>query len=460
MSASFLSPPLGSRYTNRQLTLLFLPILLEQFLLNLSGLSDTLLASGLSDAATAGVSHAFTIFNLVCCLLYGFSTGGSVVTAQWYGCRENAKASASARASVLFTLAVSVVLCALLLLDPAGAVTLLVGKVDAEVLDAASVYLIYSALSLPFYAVVYASTSSFRSIGNTRLPMLACAFMLGVALLCKWLLVVVLQVGVMGTALANLIGAVAAAVLMLVVLLRGKSQLTYRLQGEPFLSRDCLARTLRLCIPTGIENMCGALGLLFLQRIVASCGVADSAAHGIASRLQPYAYLPAYCWGFVALSVVGQYCGAGDAPMARSHTRHIMKLCYLWMVPLDLLLIVFSRSVIHLFGGAPETLALAQKLFVFYCAFAMILYPTMNALPQALRSAGDARLTMLTSMLSMFLVWVGIAAILNRFTDLGVFSVWIAMCCDYLTRSAVFVFRYRGKAWLEHQVLAVKNRMH
>lgn len=83
----FLAPPEGSCYTNRTLTRMFLPILFEQFLLNLSALSDTFLASGLSDAATAGVSHAFTIFNLACCLLYGFSTGGSVVTAQWFGCR-------------------------------------------------------------------------------------------------------------------------------------------------------------------------------------------------------------------------------------------------------------------------------------------------------------------------------------------------------------------------------------
>lgn len=450
----FFLPPPGSRFTNRQLILMFLPVLLEQFLLNLSALSDTLLASGLSDAATAGVSHAFAIFNLANCLLYGFSTGGSVVTAQWHGCRNNAKASASARASVVFALAVSVLLCAVLLIRPANVITLLLGSIDPDVLEQAVTYLTYSALSLPCYAVVYAGAASFRAIGNTRMPMFACIVMLGTALFFKWLLTVRLGLGVMGTALANLIGAGLTAIVIVVYMLREKAAVSYRLQGEPFLNQDSLGRALQLCIPSGIENMSGALGLLFLQRIVAGCGIVDSAAHGIASRLQPYAYLPAYCWGFVALSVVGQYCGAGDSAMARSHTRHILKLCYLWMLPLNVLLIVFSSAVIHLFGGSEETLALAQKLFIFYCAFAMVLYTTMNALPQALRAAGDARLTMLVSVGSMFVVWVGIAALLNRFTDLGVLSVWIAMACDYLTRSVIYLVRYRGSRWLTHHILS------
>ena len=451
---SFFAPPAGSRYTNRTLIRMFLPILLEQFLLNLSSLSDTLLASGFSDAATAGVTHAFTIFHIGNCLLYGISTGGSVVTAQWFGCRENAKASASARASVLFALAVSVVLCGLLLMNPAGAITFLVGRIDAEVLHEASVYLIYSALSLPFYAVVYVTTACYRAVGNTKIPMLACALMLGVALTCKWLLVVVLKVGVMGTALSNLIGAAVTGVVLVFYSLTQKAPVCYRLQGEPFLSRDSLMRTLRICVPSGIENMCGALGLLLLQRIVASCGVADSAAHGIASRLQPYAYLPAYCWGFVALAIVGQTCGAGDTQLAKKQAKHILKLCYVWMVPLNLLIIAFSEPIVHLFGGSAEALALARKLLSFYCGFAMLLYPTMNALPQVLRGAGDAQLTMLVSMISMFAVWVGVAALLNRFTSLGVFSVWIAMCCDYLVRSVVYLFRFRSGRWLSHHVLS------
>lgn len=347
----------------------------------------------------------------------------------------------------------SLLLCGVLLLKPADAVTLLVGQMDAEVLEAASVYLIYSALSLPFYAVVYAATASIRAVGNTRLPMLACVLMLATALAFKWLLVVQMKLGVAGTALSNLIGTAVTAAVLVVFLLTKKAPVSYRLQGEPLLSRDDLLRTLRICIPSGIENMCGALGLLILQRIVASCGVVDSAAHGIASRLQPYVYLPAYGWGFVALSIVGQACGAANPQFARREAKHILKLCYVWMVPVDLLLIVLSKPLVHLFGGSEQTLACAQKLLVFYCCFAMVLYPTMNALPQVLRSAGDARVTLLVSMISMFAVWVGVAALLNRFTNLGVFSVWIAMCCDYLVRSVAYLIRFRGNKWLSHHVL-------
>ncbi len=450
---SFLAPPLGSRFTNRQLLALFLPLLLEQFLLNLSALSDTILASVLSDAATAGVSHAFTISNLAACLIYGLSTGGSVVTAQWVGAQDRSGAAASARTSLLFTTLVSILLCTVLIVRPAEVIRFLLGDIPSDVMEFAVTYLIYSALALPCYAVVYVSTASFRAIGNTKIPMYACAFMLGVALLCKWLLGVVLQLGVLGTALSNLIGAGLTAVLLLCYMQSERSAISYRLLGESILPFDSLNRVFRISVPSGIENMTGAIALLFLQRIVAGSGIAQSAAHGIASRLQPISYLPAYCWGTVGLVIVGQYCGANDRDMARLHERHILKLCYAWMIPLNVTLIACSSFIIRLFGGTAESLALAQRLFIFYCAFSLLLYSTMNALAQMLRGAGDTRFTMAVSLLSMFLVWVGLATLFSRVLHLGVFSVWLAMALHYAVCSACFLLRCRGSRWLSHEVL-------
>ncbi|MCQ2419804.1 MAG: MATE family efflux transporter [Clostridia bacterium] len=450
---TFLAPPVGSRFTNRQLTALFLPLLLEQFLLNLSALSDTFLASVLSDAATAGVSHAFTISNLAACLIYGLATGGSIVTAQWIGARDRSGAAASARTSLLFTILISAVLCTVLIVRPAGVIRFLLGDIPSDVMEYAVTYLIYSALTLPCYAVVYVSTASFRAIGNTKVPMYACAFMLGISLLGKWLLSVVLKLGVLGTALSNLIGAALTAAGLVIYMQSGRSEISYRLFGKAFLPGESLRRVFRISVPSGIENMTGAVALLLLQRIVAGSGIAQSAAHGIASRLQPYAYLPAYCWGTVGLVIVGQYCGADDRNMARLHTKHILKLCYAWMIPLNLVLIACSSFIIRLFGGTEESLALAQKLFLFYCCFAMLFYSTMNALAQCLRGAGDTRYTMTVSLISMFFVWVGLAMLFSRVLQLGVFSVWLAMALHYIVCSVCFILRCRGSRWLSHEVL-------
>ncbi|MBQ6799106.1 MAG: hypothetical protein IJP11_07710, partial [Oscillospiraceae bacterium] len=88
-------------FSRSRLIRMYIPVLLEQLFLALLSLADTLLASYLSDEATAGVSYVITINNWVNAFFSGLASGSSVLTGQYIGGKRMAHASASVRMMLL-----------------------------------------------------------------------------------------------------------------------------------------------------------------------------------------------------------------------------------------------------------------------------------------------------------------------------------------------------------------------
>ena len=76
--------------------------------------------------------------------------------------------------------------------------------------------------------------------------------------------------------------------------------------------------------------------------------------------------------------------------------------------------------------------------------------PLAFTMPNALRAAGDVRVPMAVSIVSMVTVRVGGSYLLGLHFGLGAIGVWIAMVGDWIVRVICFVLRARKKLWLEH----------
>lgn len=443
--------PEGGSFSNRQLFGIYLPFLAEQLLICLLGIVDTLLASRLSDSATAGVSYVITVDSIMKSFVSGMAAGGSVLTAQWIGRKNYPVANLTVRASLLTAGLFSLLFTILLSIDPSEAICLMVGRPDPETLRYAADYFRISVISYPVYALNYVCCASYRVQGDTRLPMVSSVVTLVLSLAAKYLLAGVLRMGVEAYSLANLIGVVISTVILLPGLLKAGRQVTFCREGEPLLTGRMLTGNLRMAIPQALENAMFQLGLLFVQRFVVSYGVIHSAANGIGKQLQPFNYLVASCWGTVCLVVVGQYVGAGQREMARKYVRHIMKLSFLCHALITLPCLVCCRALVSVFGGSAETLDLTCSLFRLYTFAALPLYTPAWVLPNALRGGGDVNFTMAGSICTMFALRVGVAYLLGTVLGMGVLGVWVAMAIDWAARAVLFVIRYRSGKWFKNQ---------
>ena len=109
---STLSEPIFNR---QALVQLILPLLAEQFLSVSMGMADTLMVSGVGEAAVSSVSLVDSLNILIIQILSALATGGAVISSQYLGRRDGEKAAKSA-AQLYTVLAVSTIAVMLVIL--------------------------------------------------------------------------------------------------------------------------------------------------------------------------------------------------------------------------------------------------------------------------------------------------------------------------------------------------------
>lgn len=85
---STLSEPIFNR---QALVRLILPLLAEQFLSVAMGMADTLMVSGVGEAAVSSVSLVDSLNILIIQILSALATGGAVISSQYLGRRDGEK---------------------------------------------------------------------------------------------------------------------------------------------------------------------------------------------------------------------------------------------------------------------------------------------------------------------------------------------------------------------------------
>ena len=158
-------------FSNKALQDMIIPLFLEQLLVMLVGLADTLVISYAGEAAVSGVSLVNQFNTIFIYLFTALASGGAVVISQYIGRKAMDAAGESASQLLLFSVIFSALVSALVLIGNEGMLRLMFGKVESDVMQACITYLRISAYSYPALAVYNAGAALFRSVGKTSVTM-------------------------------------------------------------------------------------------------------------------------------------------------------------------------------------------------------------------------------------------------------------------------------------------------
>ena len=442
--ASTTSRPLFNR---QQLISLFLPLVAEQALSISIGLADTLMVSSVGEAAVSGVSLVDSFNVLMIQLLSALATGGAVVASQYMGRRDQESAQRSA-AQLYSVLAISTVAVGVLCLALSRPILRGVfGSIDDEVMHYAQQYFIISAISYPFIGLYNGGAALFRAQGNSRISMLASLVMNVINIGGNALLIYGFGMGVVGAALATLIGRVFAAVWILWQNQNIHNPLRVAGFADLRPRKEPIMKVLAIGVPSGLENGMFQIGKLCVSSLTSTLGTSAIAANAVANNLDAIGCIVGNAMGLAMITVIGRCIGAQDFEQTKYYTKKLLLWDYIAQGAVNVVVLLSLNQILSMYTLAPETRALAWTLVMIHNGMSIFLWPASFVLPNALRAANDVRFTMVVATASM-LVWrMGLSWVLCVQMGMGAVGVWYAMVVDWICRIICFVARFVSGAW-------------
>lgn len=435
-------------FTNRELTKIIVPLIIEQFLAVTIGMLDTVMVARAGEAAVSGVSLVDSVNLLMVYTFSALASGGAVTISQLIGAGKKDKTNNAAKQLVWVVFLVSATVMTAVLVLRKQLLSFIFGSVTKEVMSNAKIYFLFTAVSYPFLGLYNAGASIFRAMGNSKISMKVSLIMNLTNLVGNALLIFKFNMGAAGAAIATLFSRVLGAAVM-IYLVHNKNLPVYI--EKIFSYKPDFHIIKRICaigIPNGMENGMFQFGKVITQSLISSFGTVQIAANAAANGFAPIQYAPGGAIGMAMVVVVGRCVGAGKTDQAKMYAKKLLKIAYIMMASISLVMAVFSKQLVGFYGLSPESTAIARNLLVIHSFAIALVHPLAFCLTNAFRAASDVRYTMTLSITSMWIFRVGLSYVFGKYMGMGVMGVWCAMFCDWIFRAVCFGTRFvRGK-WL------------
>ena len=381
--------------------------------------------------ATGSISFLFfSFFNGIC-------GGCGIVTAQFFGARQNEDVCKAIANSAYITLASSLLTGTLAFLMVPTVLAWM--GTPAEILPDAITYMRMTSASVPLIAVYNYASSMQRALGDSRTPLYFLVFscLLNVGL--DLLFVGAFGMGVFGAALAT----------MLSQLLAGAGSLLYAFRRNPYfrLNRESMAfdgviakKAIRLGLPLALQWSLIAVSTTALQSVVNSFGSTAIAAYTATNRLEQLVQQPFGSMSMALSTYAGQNMGAGKIKRIHLGFRDSMLAMIAVAVGMMLIMQLCGESLVGLFVQEKDVIALggrALKITSLFYVFLGIIYVSRGVL----NGIGDAVFSLINGVVEI-VGRVGLPFLLLSLTAAGVWSIWITAGVTWLLAGVSCILRY------------------
>ena len=383
----------------RDIPLFALPVAITGILEQLSNLIDTLMIGHFSpDGGTLGmaaVGSTTPIATLLIMLFVGLSLGANVTIAHAIGAGNRDRANRCAHtAVVLALLGVAVTI----LMEIVSRPVLQSLSVPPEIFNDALIYLRVYLLGIPAILLFNFEAAIFRSVGVTRMPLMALAISAALNIVLDGIFVAFLGWGAAGVALATVLCYIVSSGFLFTRLLKADEAI--RIDPRRLrIDRESVTKIVRIGLPAGIQGSVFSLANILIQTCINSLGAQVVAASSAALALEFVCYSLLNSFSQACTTFVGQNSGAGNLERCKKVLKVALIEDAIITVAMIVLVVWQGRTILTLFSSDAEVLDIAYvrvcTLFPAY-VFSMV-YENMSgylrgfgisALPSALTAIG------------------------------------------------------------------------
>ena len=384
-----------------------LPVAATAILEQLFNASDVAVVGNFTGAdstvAVAAVGANSALIGLIVNLFIGIALGTNVVIANAIGHGDRQTVHKAVHTSVLVALIGGILVALLGELVAAPVLGLL--NVPEDVFPLALLYLRIYLAGMPVILLYNFEAAIFRSIGETKTPLIALASSGVLNVILNLFFVAVLHMTVNGVAIATVISNAVSAVLLYCKLRRS----TREIKLEPKQLRidgAVLRRILQIGLPAGVQSAVFSISNIVIQSAINSLGTVVMAASSAAFNIEIITYYLLNSFTQACTTFVGQNFGAGELRRCRRTLLLSLGEGIAVLAAAVSTILFFGKPLLSIFNRDPAVIAVG------YTRLAMVML-----------SHG---LSLIYDVVSGYLRGFGISLVPALLTMLGVCGIRIA----------------------------------
>lgn len=436
-----------NRERRQQIFEIALPIMGGMASQNVLNLVDTAMVGSLGDVALAAAGIG-SFANFMCiAFILGLATGVQAMAARRLGEGKTSETAVPLNGGLLLALVLGLPLTLILIaLSP-----LIFGALndDSAVVAVGVGYLQVRLAAMIGVGMNFSFRGYLSAVKLSKLYMVTLLTMHTLNVFLNWVFIFgnlgAPELGVMGAGLATTLSIYAGTAIYFV--------LAYRVSRDAgFLHRipalETLRSILRISLPSSVQQVFFAAGMVALFWIVGKIGTSELAAVNVLMTLSLVAILPAMGLGIAGASLVGHALGRQDAEDASRWAWNVALLAGCVGLAIGIPAAVLHDPVLGLFLKEPTTKALAEWPLILLAMFIWIDAAGMTFFNAHL-GAGDSHRVMKITIACQWLLFLPLAYIAGPVMGGGLLVVWILQIGYRLLQASLFVRSWQQGRWSE-----------
>lgn len=328
-------------------------------------------------AAVAAVGANSPIIGLILNLFIGIALGANVVIANAVGRDDKQTVQKAVHTSMVVSVigGVLVAIIGELIAEP----LLTVLNVPDDVLELALLYLRIYFLGMPVILLYNFEAAIFRSIGETKMPLIALTLSGILNVLLNLFFVIVLKMSVNGVATATVLANVVSAGILYIKLVKSDKYIKVefkklRIDGKVFV------KIMQIGLPAGIQSAVFAVANIVIQGAINSLGTVVIAASSAAFNIEIIAYNVMNSFSQACTTFVGQNFGANKI----DRCKKTLFLCLIEDAIASgtaiLIVLITGKFLLSIFNNNPEVIEIGYtRLVIIFIAYIFsMLYEVMS----------------------------------------------------------------------------------
>jgi putative MATE family efflux protein len=261
--------------------------------------------------------------------------------------------------------------------------------------------------------------------------------------------VAVFKWGIAGAAYATLLANGLAFGLAIYWLNKTHKFIRIAIRGLKF-DKEIFQHSIRIGLPTGIQQTLVAIGGLALMGIVNTFGTNVLAGYSVASRLDSLALVPAMSFSQALSTFVGQNIGAKKIERIRTGLISTIKMSGIVTIVTTIFIVMGGHVIMSMFTNDAEVIRIGDQYLTIVSTF-YILFTMMFMFNGIMRGAGDTFVPMFFSVISLWIIRIPIAYLLSA--KIGAQGIWWAIPAGWFIGLSLSFIYYKTGRWKTRSVV-------